>query len=155
MALAIEQRTSPIWSFRVLASLHFFRLLYILFATVIILISFTYEPQVPIYLGSTMFLLFIPPIFIELLCGFLFVSRRMSIAYVALLYLIVSIIPPFHSFLFVIQFVIITLSILLSLSFQVSIIPAMIFGSTIVIELILLTILGLNWINNEWVRDST
>ena len=147
------QRTSPLWSFRLLAVMHFFRCISFLYIISISLI-YIYQNQYLELFGSLSYFLFIPTIFVEMLCGFLFLSRRVSAAYIALFYYITGILPPSHLLLsfFSVMLIVPFLNVII---FEAGSIFIIAIASSLLIEIILLVFLGLNWINKEWVRDSS
>ena len=98
-------------------------------------------------------ILFIFQMFAEMLTGFLFLSRRFNIRYLALFYLVIGTIVPFSiyrtvSFFLVSLLLIPYVSIILTrFSFDI------IMGASNVIEIIVLLFLGIHWIKKEYVHD--
>lgn len=131
------QRTSPIWSINMLAALHFIRCIILLSDVSFMLYFFIYNYNRIDMGGPSVILLFVPAIFIELGTGFLFLWERMGAAIVALFYFTTLILFPFSLIAFLVLYI-------LALPYLI----------TILVEVLLLVILGVNWVNQEWVRDT-
>ena len=137
------QRTSPVWAYQFLASMHFIRSIMLVSYLVISLPLLSNETN------TLLLFLWIFSMFTEMLIGFLFLTRRFGIQYLALLYFVTGTLAPYSTYRSASFFLFIILNI-----YIYSFIPTWLFvelaiGATNLMELILLLLLGLNWIKHR------
>ncbi|TFG99110.1 hypothetical protein E4H12_03895 [Candidatus Thorarchaeota archaeon] len=138
------------WVFLVLAAMHFIRCILILSDTAM---SLPY-----INSNETYFLiplLYLISIFMEMLAGFLFLTRRFGVAFLALLYVVTGIISPYPIFRTV-QYLVFILPVIHIYAFIPTwLFISLIIGASNVIQIALLLRLGLNRVITKRVRDSS
>lgn len=130
-----QEQWPPVWAYRLLAGLHFLRVLVLLSAVSIQLLedalfSLSFDPLLVVG--------FLPIISIELPLGFFILMRKkwvilplvIYLTFPCLGFLVMSLYHPTFNFIYLVF-------------------------STCLIEMVLVVFLGGSWINREWVRNSS
>lgn len=142
------QGPNPVWAFQILATMHFIRFFMMLSYLAISLPSISSEIY-PLFVIAWIFQLFM-----EMLGGFLFLSRKFSIRYLAIFYLAIGTIVPYSIYRTVLFFLAFLL-LIPSLSIILAFIFDFIMGASNVIEIIVLLFLGINWIRKEYLHTNS
>lgn len=144
--MAVEgepQRTIPFWAFKVIAAMYFIRCIMTLSYLAMSLGSISSETYI---LFPLIFLSFI---FVEMLGGFIFLTRRFSDTRLALFYVVTGILSPYPIFDSIRYFVFFLPRIHIYTYFQPHIFFELIIGASYLMELALFLLLGLIWVNEK------